>query len=109
MNITLDLNQIISALAVAGVLYMATQAALFAVFKAESKAKHIENQIRLIKIEKALGIDDPDDTSFLRRSEADARFKSMKEEDARLWQAVEHHDGRIKVLESRNRTGGGSQ
>lgn len=98
---TIDLEKavilIVGAIAVQIVLNLAN------LFKKDTQrdAQHAENKRRndwfegkLLKIERALGIDDPDHTAFPRRSE-------FEDERERVWSELDAHDGRITTLEKR--------
>lgn len=99
MTLALDVGQIITMLAGVVIVQWAAVVVTFFIFRAQAGEWHKANLSRFGRIEKALGIDDPDDTAFIRRSEAEAVVEDVSREHGRIWATVKDHDNRIHQLE----------
>ena len=99
MTFSLDMGQVVAAVAGVVVLNAIATGVGSLIFRARAGEWHKENQNRLGRIEKALGIDDPDSTAFLRRSEAEDMAEAHRAEHERIWGKVNEHDRRIFNLE----------
>lgn len=60
---------------------------------------HKANQHRFQRLEKGMGLDDPEERAFLLRSEADRMNDEKNKEHDHLWSELRAHDGRISTLE----------
>ena len=99
MNLEISAGQI-AGIIIGGIALQSIAAGiLFNVFRARATDWHEDNQRRFTKIEKALGIDDPDDTAFLRHSDAERMRTDNEREHTHIWSELGNHDIRIKNLE----------
>jgi len=96
MNIHVDTSQIVTVLIGAALVQGLIGITGFLIFRSQASLWHEDNQKRFMKIEVALGIEDPDEVAFIRKSEADAAHKQINERLA-------NHEGRIGTLEGRNK------
>ena len=101
MVFQIDVSHIIGIVIAAALVQGAIQLVGFLIFRAQASTWHVANQERFAKIEKALGLEDPDDTAFLRASEAKERFKDIEGDQKEIHGKLRNHDGRIGVLERR--------
>lgn len=92
---------IIGTLVVAGIVQAASGFIANKVNQTRQAEWHRENQEKFARLEKAMGIDDPDEAAFLRRSEADKLMEDKDEEHKRIWAKLDNHGTRIRSLEDR--------
>jgi hypothetical protein len=64
---------------------------------------HGQNEGRFTRVEKALGLDDPDEAAFVRVSEARRAIEDNALEHNRLHGRLKDHEGRITGLERKSR------
>ena len=101
MTVSLDVGQLVTVVVAAVVMQGAATAVTFVVFRAQASEWHKANQFRFGRIEKALGIDDPDDVAFIRRSEAQVHLDEADREKDRVWEKLQNHEGRIQKIETK--------
>ena len=93
MILELDWGQIAAVVVAAIVIQAAATGIAFLIFRTQAGQWHNDNQRRFGNIESALGIENPDETAFIRRSEAES-------ENERVWSELRDHDVRIHELET---------
>lgn len=102
VTIPLDYGQIVGGFLVGIAIQAVAVWVGFAIFKALASEWHRQNLERFARIEKALGIDDPDDVAFVRASEGERHGELLDALDKRVSETedvVREHDGRLEVLE----------
>jgi hypothetical protein len=111
---TFDLGQFAIAAGAGIVIFAVTQiaASQLAVhgMKIQQSEHHEQNRTamgvlaaQIARIEKAIGLDDPDEAAFVRQSEARRAIEDNELEHNRLHGRLKDHEGRITGLERKSR------
>ena len=70
-------------------------------FRSKAIQWHEDNQKEFVQIKKALGLLDPDDSAFPRRSEVERLISDKEKEHTHIWTELGAHGERITKLENK--------
>ncbi len=70
-------------------------------FRSKAIQWHEDNQKEFVQIKRALGLLDPDDSAFPRRSEMERLITDKDKENTHIWTELGSHEVRITKLENK--------